>query len=325
MGEPLRDAAPLIFGLGRAYLPTSVVGLLHGAFQPHLDQMQHAPVHDAPRKRQHQFGVRNGPEVVRKVGVYNFRVASEQRLFHLDHRLLGIAARPVGILLGWKVGFKDRLEHQHRCCHAHSIAQGRNAQWPELGALRRRVGLRYEHPSDRIRSVVLIPERKRQFAEPPLHAIRLDIREVLTVHARCALVRAALGPGMGQDVLTADLVVQRVEAKARLQPSLSRVTPSAVSEHSPELLGCPISRSLTTYCVCLEPRPLPSPALPGFSGTTSLSATPGRPACPSPESGWSSPTTPRGFPCCARSPCVHAAATTPAQRLAALPRSSIQS
>src|SRR6202171_6428635 len=44
----------------------------------------------------------------------------------------------------------------------------------------------------------------------------------------------------------------------RLQPSLSRVTPSAVSEHVSELLGCPISRSLTAYCVCLELRLLPS-------------------------------------------------------------------
>src|SRR4029077_16880549 len=41
-------------------------------------------------------------------------------------------------------------------------------------------------------------------------------------------------------------------------PSLSRVTPSAVSEHFSELLGFPISRSLTTSCVGLEPRPLPS-------------------------------------------------------------------
>src|SRR5260370_651938 len=58
------------------------------------------------------------------------------------------------------------------------------------------------------------------------------------------------------------------------------------------------------------------PALPGFRGTTNLSATPGRPACPSRASGWSSLATPRGFPCCVRFPCVHATATTPAQRLA---------
>src|ERR1017187_3383304 len=44
----------------------------------------------------------------------------------------------------------------------------------------------------------------------------------------------------------------------RLLPSLSRATPSAVSEHSAELIGYPISRSLTTSCVCLELRSLPS-------------------------------------------------------------------
>src|ERR1019366_8181738 len=41
-------------------------------------------------------------------------------------------------------------------------------------------------------------------------------------------------------------------------PSLSRATPSAVSEHSSEFIGCPISWSFTTYCVCLELRSLPS-------------------------------------------------------------------
>ena|SRR5882724_6143542 len=46
-----------------------------------------------------------------------------------------------------------------------------------------------------------------------------------------------------------------------------------------------------------------------------LSASPGRPACPSRAFGWSSLTTPWGLPCCVRFPCVHAVATTPAQRL----------
>src|ERR1035437_7605952 len=41
-------------------------------------------------------------------------------------------------------------------------------------------------------------------------------------------------------------------------PSLSRATPSAVSEHSSEFIGCPISRSFPTYCVCPELRSLPS-------------------------------------------------------------------
>jgi hypothetical protein len=63
-----------------------------------------------------------------------------------------------------------------------------------------------------LRSVCLLPERKRQFGQPPLHPIRLDVRKVLAVHPRGALVRAALGIGMRQDILPVNLVVQRVEA-----------------------------------------------------------------------------------------------------------------
>src|SRR5258705_13030032 len=40
--------------------------------------------------------------------------------------------------------------------------------------------------------------------------------------------------------------------------TLSRATPSAASEQFSELLGFPISRSFTTYCVYLELRSLPS-------------------------------------------------------------------
>ena len=63
-------------------------------------------------------------------------------------------------------------------------------------------------------SVCLLPERKRQFGQPPLDPIRLDVRKVLAVNARCALVRAALGIGMRQNVVAVDLVVQGVEAIA---------------------------------------------------------------------------------------------------------------
>src|SRR5450755_2051933 len=121
----------------------------------------------------------NAPEVVREVGVNDFRVATEQLLFHFDHRLLRIAPRTVSVLFWWKVGFEDRFQHQHRCCHADPIPQGRDTQRPEFA-----VGLRYEHSSDGGRSVSLLPERKRQFAEPPLYAIRLNVREVLTVYTR---------------------------------------------------------------------------------------------------------------------------------------------
>ena len=50
-----------------------------------------------------------------------------------------------------------------------------------------------------------------------------------------------------------------------------------------------------------------------------LTDSPGRPACPSRASSWSSLTTPWGLPCCVRFPWVSAVATTPAQRLTASP------
>ena len=63
-------------------------------------------------------------EVVREVGVNDFRVAMVEQRSHLDHRLLRIASRTVGLLLWWMIGFKDRFQHQHRCRHADPIPQG---------------------------------------------------------------------------------------------------------------------------------------------------------------------------------------------------------
>jgi hypothetical protein len=123
--------------------------------------------------------------------------------------LLGISPGAVSVLLWWKVGFEDRFQHQHRCRHADPIPQGRDAQRPEFA-----VGLRYKHSSDGLRPVGLLPERKRQFSQPPLDPICLDVRKILAVDSRRALVGAALGIGMRQNVLAADLVVQSVEAIA---------------------------------------------------------------------------------------------------------------
>lgn len=50
--------------------------------------------------------------------------------------------------------------------------------------------------------------------------------------------------------------------------------------------------------------PFPPPELPGFLGITSLSATPGGPACPSRESGWDFASRRWGFPCCGGFPYV---------------------
>ena len=48
-------------------------------------------------------GMWNAPEVVREVGVHDFRVATEQQLFHLDHRLLGVSP---GAIAGFCLRFR---------------------------------------------------------------------------------------------------------------------------------------------------------------------------------------------------------------------------
>ena len=66
----------------------------------------------------------------------------------------------------------------------------------------------------------------------------------------------------------------------------------------------------------LNSGPFPPPALPGFNGTTGLSATPGGPACPSRASGWGHAPPPPGVSRVASDPlCRHAVAITPAGSL----------
>jgi hypothetical protein len=65
MGEPC--------GMPRRLSRASVVRVLrprssvsfYGAVQPHLDQMQHAPINDPARYRLQKLGMGNAPEVVR--------------------------------------------------------------------------------------------------------------------------------------------------------------------------------------------------------------------------------------------------------------------
>jgi hypothetical protein len=73
-----------------------------------------------------------------------------------------------------------------------------------------------KHSSNWFRSVSLLSERKRQFTQPPLYPIRFDLREILSIHPRCPLIRAALSIGMRQDISPVNLVVQGIEAEVRL-------------------------------------------------------------------------------------------------------------
>src|SRR5215471_136444 len=121
--------------------------------------------------------MRNAPEVVREVGVDDVRVATEHQLLHLYDCLLSVTRSAVGVDFRRKIGFEDRFQHQQSCCHADPIPHTRYAQRPEFA-----VGLRYIHSSDWLWPISLLPERKRQFSQPPLDPIRLDVRKILAVN-----------------------------------------------------------------------------------------------------------------------------------------------
>ena len=67
--------------------------------------MQHAPINDPARYRHYEFGMGNAAEVVREVGVNDFRMATKQQFLHLYSGLLGVAPGAVGVEFWWKVGF----------------------------------------------------------------------------------------------------------------------------------------------------------------------------------------------------------------------------
>src|SRR5215472_12564062 len=101
------------------------------------------------------------------------------------------------------------------------------------------------------------PEVQRRFCSAPRVVTECEVNTDGSP-ARAAASNAVYTSGI---ILRREASIDcRTERKSdsRPPPSLSRVTPSAVSERFSELIGCPISRSLATSCVCLELRLLPS-------------------------------------------------------------------
>ncbi len=102
-------------------------------------------------------------------------------------------------------------------------------------------------------------------------------------------------------------------------PSLSHVAPSGVAELSLRRLGLRQSpRPFLRHALLSNRGPFPPPALPGFPGTTGLSATLTGPAWPSRAVGWRVHRQPAGLPVLRPSPSsTRAVATTPAEAVGA--------
>ena len=145
------------------------------------------------------------------------------------------------------------------------------------------------------------------FTQPPLWRIRSDVRKVLhSLHPappcwRGPGHRRAPGclPGLANLVGTE----KSIEAIAPALPPLSRVTPSAVSEHFSESIGYPISCPFLRSRVCLNQGPFTlHRRYPVSPGTAGLSRHPTAPACSLAASGWSSSHHAMGLPVLRASP-----------------------
>jgi hypothetical protein len=108
-GEPWGYAATAVPRDSRPGSDTFPVDLFDRAFQPHPNQMQHTPVDDTSCQRAHQLRMRDAAEVISQIGIDHVRLSSVKPFLHLYCGLLGIAARPISILLRWQIGFEDRF------------------------------------------------------------------------------------------------------------------------------------------------------------------------------------------------------------------------
>jgi len=131
------------------------------------------------------------------VGVFYYAI------FHLpdDQRL-------IRLLLGFQVGLKDRPQHKHGRCLRHPVPHSRYTQRPGLAGL----FLRDQNLSHRLWRVGPFPQVPRQFPEPPLHAVRLDIAEALPVDPGLTAIAAGQSPGLQKKVLPPNLVAQGMKA-----------------------------------------------------------------------------------------------------------------
>ena len=122
---------------------------------------------------------------------------------------MGAEVRMVPVLLGRHIGFEDRCKHRHRRRHDRPIDNAGDAEWAHLAP-----GLRYPYTPNCLHAIRLPAESLRQFAKPPLFAIRPNVRKVLPVHPRRATIGLAAPVGILQHVPAMQLVVKQIEPMA---------------------------------------------------------------------------------------------------------------
>jgi hypothetical protein len=107
-----------------------------------------------------------------------------------------------------QVGLEDWFEHQHGSRHGNTIFDRRNSQRSGTPWLAR---FGYQNPPNRFGTIPSRPQFFRQFVQPPLHPVLLDVLERLAIDARRSVVLLTDAVGVSEHVRPIHLVVQRVE------------------------------------------------------------------------------------------------------------------
>src|SRR5271165_7213553 len=207
----LRRAA--LAGLAAAHAPRPVaVPPLDRSLQPHLDQMQHMPVDDAPGHRFEEVRMRDRVEIFRQIGVYHVGVAPADQPVRFLDRIDRAATRAIAIGVVLEVRLEDRLQHDLDGSLNHPIPNRRDAEGT-FAAPR----LRDRRPPHRIGPIVF---ETRSSRKPASHASTPDA-SICPVHPRRARIGAGQRVGVPKDVIAADLVVEDVEAESGLRLRLT--------------------------------------------------------------------------------------------------------
>jgi hypothetical protein len=152
------------------------------------------------------------PPVVpaRGIRVHHLSVPARQQFVDMPYGIQRAAVGAVGVLLRLQVGLEDRLQDQHRR-HLHDTILDRwNAQRSCLA-----IRLWDMHPPHGCRLIPPAFQLLRQFIEPPVQPVLLDVLETLVIHTRRSFVGFAAVVGVNQNVSSIHFVVQGVEPIVR--------------------------------------------------------------------------------------------------------------
>ena len=117
----------------------------------------------------------------------------------------------VAMLFGGHIDFEDGTQHHHSSRHNHTISDTRNTERAKFLAVR----FWYPYTSHCLCPIRLPAECVRQFAEPSILSVLLDVRKALPVHSRCASIGTATPVRVPEHVLAIQLVVQKIKSIAR--------------------------------------------------------------------------------------------------------------